>query len=324
MSAMRPEHDLVPYIPGELPGDPILVLAPHPDDEVMGCGGFLARASDEGREIHVIILTDGAAQGEPEERRAESLEAARRLGLSEPVFAGFEDRGLEHDRPELTEAIRHALERTDPRLLLVPSPAEVHPDHRAVALAAYHLLSDPEVPVRDDLELVSFEVSAVLRPNLLLDVGAVWSRVRHAVEAFASQLEVHPYLEILEGIATARRLTLGRSVERAEAFFSVPLAFVRSHTASEWASWQGPSAHLEGTEQDASDRSRLLEDLRRQTSDLEERIAACRERLEHRDELERLLTESEGRLRELDETLTAITKSWTWKIHTIFERLRRR
>ncbi len=321
---MQPEHELVPYAPGNLPGEPILVLAPHPDDEVIGCGGFLAQAVDEGREIHVVILTDGTAQGDSGARRAESLEAARRLGLPEPVFAGLQDRGLAHDLPELTREIRNAIDRIKPRLLLVPSPAEVHPDHRAVALATYHLLSNPELQARDDLELVAYEVSAVLRPNLLLDVGAVWDRVHRAVEAFASQLEVHPYMEILEAIATARRLTLGRSVEWAEAFFRVPLAFVRSHTVAEWASRQGPSALLEGTDLDASDRNRLLEQLRRQLSSLEERVAACKKRLEQRDELERLLTESEGRIRELDETLAAITNSWTWKIHSIFERLKRR
>lgn len=321
---MQPEHELVPYAPGSLPGDPILVLAPHPDDEVIGCGGFLAQAVDEGREIHVMILTDGAAQGHPQARRAESLEAARRLGLPEPMFVGLQDRGLAHNLPELIGAIRHALERTGPRLLLLPSPAEVHPDHRAVALATYHLLSNPEVRARDELELVAYEVSAVLRPNLLLDVGAVWDRVSHAVEAFASQLEVHPYMKTLEAIATARCLTLGRSVERTEAFFGVSLAFVRSHTAAEWASRQGPSSFLEGSEYEISDQRRILEQLRRRISSLEERVAACKARLEERDELERLLTESEGRLRELDETLAAVRRSWTWKIHSVFERLKRR
>ncbi len=324
MIPMRPEQELVPYAPGRLEGDPVLVLAPHPDDEVFGCGGFLAAAAEEGRTVQVVVLTDGAAQGEEAVRRAESVEAARRLGTGEPLFMGLPDRGLEPELPALREAIAGALGRTEPALVLVPSPAEVHPDHRATALAAYRLLADPETQLRGDLKLVTYEVSAVLHPNLLLDVSVVWDRVLHAARAFASQLEFHPYLEILDALATARRLTLGPAVRRAEAYFRTPLSLVRRQTVLEWAAAQGPSAGLETGETEAAEREELAARLRREIARLEEELARCRQHLREAEEDGQRLRAAEGRLSELEATLQAITRSRTWRLHLLLERLRGR
>ena len=71
-SAMRQEAELVPYVTTRLAGSPLLVLAPHPDDEVFGCGAVLLEAVRGGCDIHVVVVTDGDAQGDPEARRRES------------------------------------------------------------------------------------------------------------------------------------------------------------------------------------------------------------------------------------------------------------
>ena len=242
---MRPEQELVPYTPGRLEGDPVLVLAPHPDDELFGCGGFLALAAGEGRNVEVLILTDGAAQGDPGTRRAESCEAARRLGLPEPHFAGFADRSLEPDGEALHAALRSAIDAVRPALVLVPSPAEVHPDHRATALALAALLMGDAGILPDTAAVAAYEVSAMLRPNVLLDVGAVWARVLDAAGAFASQLETHPYLEILECAATIRALTLGPGVARAQAFHRITAGELRAIGPLRWAGRIGPVDGLE-------------------------------------------------------------------------------
>jgi LmbE family N-acetylglucosaminyl deacetylase len=240
---MRSEQELVPYSPGTLEGDPVLVLAPHPDDELFGCGAFLARAADEGRRVEVLVLTDGGAQGDPETRRAESREAARRLGTPEPRFAGLRDRGLEPDLPGLVGALHEAVDRIGPGILLTPSPAEVHPDHRAVALAVAALAASGAVPA--DTVVAAYEVSAMLRPNLLLDAGPVWERVLHAARAFGSQLGSHPYLEVLECAATIRALTLGPTVSRAEGYHVLTAGQLRAIGPRAWAARQGPTEGLE-------------------------------------------------------------------------------
>jgi LmbE family N-acetylglucosaminyl deacetylase len=247
---MRSEEDLIPYSPGRLDGSPVLVLAPHPDDEVFGCGGAIVQSLRVGAEVRLVVLTDGAAQGDPDIRRTEALEASARLGLEEPEFWGFADRSLKPDDADLTEKMRALLTDFSPKLILLPSPAEIHPDHRAVAVLVYSLVQSatPGGELQNALQstrLATYEVSAVLRPNLLVDVSAEWETVLSAAEAYASQLAVHPYVEVMDGMARSRRLTLPSGVRRAEAYHVVDPRYVRTHSAAEWAAAQGPSDGLE-------------------------------------------------------------------------------
>jgi len=247
---MRSEEDLIPYTPGRLDGSPVLVLAPHPDDEVFGCGGAIVQSLGAGAEVRLVILTDGAAQGDPGIRRAEALEASTRLGLGEPEFWGLADRSLKPGDPNLAGRLRGLLVDMAPELILLPSPAEIHPDHRAVAVLVYSLIQSavPGSELQNALQstrLATYEVSAVLRPNVLLDVSGEWETVLSAAQAYASQVDVHPYVEVMEGMAQSRRLTLPRAVQRAEAYHVVDPRYVRTHSAAEWAAAQGPNVGLE-------------------------------------------------------------------------------
>jgi len=247
---MRTEQDLVPYTAGQLEGSPVLVLAPHPDDEVFGCGGALVQAAKNGTPVRVVVLTDGEAQGDAETRRVEAREAADRLGLGSPEFWGLADRSLRPDDTELVGRIRDLLTEFAPGLLLLPSPAEIHPDHRSIALLVYGLVqsSTPGDELHDALQATRFatyEVSAVLRPNLLVDVSAEWEIVVSAAEAYESQLEQHPYIEVMEGMTQARRLTLPKEVSQAEAYHVVDPRYIRTHSVAEWAAAQGPIVGLE-------------------------------------------------------------------------------
>ncbi|MCP4896469.1 MAG: hypothetical protein GY906_05790 [bacterium] len=261
-AGVRLESELIPYAVGELRGSPLVVLAPHPDDEVFGCAAALAQAARFGSEAHVVILTDGAAQGDGTSRQAESQEAARRLGVSEPRFLGFDDRSLDPGEPELLERLRGLLVELRPKVLLVPSTAELHPDHRAVALAVYRILRDASsdaelIAAVENTQLVAYEVSSFLRPNLLLDLTADWEAAVAAAEAFGSQNEILPYLEVFSAVTAARRLTLPETVQRAQAFFDVDREFIDSHTLLEWAACQGPTDALETDESYVSLRSEV-------------------------------------------------------------------
>src|SRR5688572_7808705 len=79
----------------------ILVLAPHADDEVLGCGGFIARRAAEGCEVHVLVATigdvcdvNGTSKSSATERCAELAEASRILGVAhhEVLFENYENR----------------------------------------------------------------------------------------------------------------------------------------------------------------------------------------------------------------------------------------
>jgi len=74
------EAEAIPYEPALLRGERLLVLAPHPDDEVIGCGGLIAQHLRENRAVRIVIATDGAAGGDAEAREAEARRGVAALG----------------------------------------------------------------------------------------------------------------------------------------------------------------------------------------------------------------------------------------------------
>ena len=94
----------------------VLVIAAHPDDEVLGCAGTIVRHTSVGDEVHIALLTDGvSSRGEEQGREAEILrrrasasEAAKILGANPPYFLDFPDQRL--DSVPLIEIV-HSIER---------------------------------------------------------------------------------------------------------------------------------------------------------------------------------------------------------------------
>jgi LmbE family N-acetylglucosaminyl deacetylase len=127
-----------------------LVLAPHFDDEVLGCGGLLAQLTAAGATVRVLFLTDGGGgreavadrDGYRLRRRQEALAAAAVLGIAGCDFLDLPDGALGDHLDQAAAAARRALLAQRPELLLCPSPLEVTADHRA-AFAALHRVLGP-------------------------------------------------------------------------------------------------------------------------------------------------------------------------------------
>lgn len=198
----------------------VLVFAPHADDEVFGCGGALALHAREGADVQVIVLTDGRANdpaaGEevPGIREAESLAAAHVLGYAAPTFWRLPDRGLQYDEV-LVSRIGEALATWQPQTVYAPAPSEVHPDHRACALAVLEAVRRYE----GETGLSLYEVGVPIpHPDSLVDIGPVLELKRKAMRCFSSQLAIQAYDEHIEALNRYRTYTLGRGVTAAEAF----------------------------------------------------------------------------------------------------------
>jgi LmbE family N-acetylglucosaminyl deacetylase len=213
-----PEPELVPYRPIE-PASlrSLLVLAPHPDDEVFACGGLLAIAAAQGLRTDVAIVSDGAAGGDAAVRAQESRRAAAELGYAAGAgrlaLWGRPDRGVVPDAA-LVQRIVAALDAGANEWLLAPSPFEVHPDHRAVCLAAVEAWRQ-----RPACRLGFFEIGQPLLPNGLLDITEVLALKQRAMRCFASQLAVQAYDEQVTALNRYRAYTLGPAVSHAEAYW---------------------------------------------------------------------------------------------------------
>ncbi len=222
---------LVPYGAAEVRRETLLVLAPHPDDEVFGCGGLSALVASAGGRVVPVLLTDGGggdfsgssdAAAYVATRLAESTRAAEILGTEPPRALGFQDRSLAARGEDLVAALLALFSEVRPDSVLVPSPAETHPDHRAAARAAHtaFLRAWPDAPAR----LVFYEVSAPLAPNRLVAVDAVAALKSAAVAAFASQLNERPFDALVAGISSYRAMTLPAGATKAEAFLELSCA----------------------------------------------------------------------------------------------------
>ncbi|HEY0787056.1 MAG TPA: PIG-L family deacetylase, partial [Thermoanaerobaculia bacterium] len=117
------EKELVPYETTALRGERMLVVAPHPDDETIGCGGLLALHVAEGRDCRVIVVTDGSAHAgaSPAGRREEEVRRALTiLGSAEVEFLGIPDRQAEESAAEIASMLAEQIQTFRPDLLLLP------------------------------------------------------------------------------------------------------------------------------------------------------------------------------------------------------------
>ncbi len=134
--------------PGEL-AQPALVLAPHFDDETLGCGGTIIKKRRAGARVRVVFMTDGGASHarfiDPGElatlRRREALAAAEVLGVppDDVVFLGHEEKRLTERADDAGEQVRAHLASLAPQQLFAPCPWDLWPDHlatRAIAESA--------------------------------------------------------------------------------------------------------------------------------------------------------------------------------------------
>src|SRR5262245_10454423 len=105
----------------------VLVLAPHPDDESLGCGGTMALLAEDGAEVRALIATDGEAtrgaalapEQIAERRRAEATEAGRAVGATVD-FLGLPDGALSERSDELAARLREAIEKYEPEAVFAP------------------------------------------------------------------------------------------------------------------------------------------------------------------------------------------------------------
>jgi len=232
------ETQLVPPPLDRPPGSRILVLAPHMDDEALGCGGSLHRHVLAGESVTVAYLTDGR-KGDPAlnvlelpadecERREERLVAvrcdeARRsaavLGVRDLRFLGNRDQELVVS-PKTRRQVRELLEEVRPDLVYLPFPTDHHPDHRATnriflsALAATRGLDPPMC--------CGFEVWTPIVPNCLVDITGVIDVKRRALDQFASQMSSIDFGRCILGLHAYRSMIHLRGRGYAEAFVLLP------------------------------------------------------------------------------------------------------
>lgn len=218
----------------------VLVIAAHPDDEVLGCGGSIAKWSGAGEAVHIVIMAEGTTSRD-ESRDAESkreelsllarsaYQAGEILGATSVKLLGFPDNRMDSlDHLDVVKAIEAEVERLKPHTVVTHHYGDVNIDHR-ITHEAVVTACRPQ-PAHSVRRLLAFEVSSstewqppgshiAFQPNWFEDVSETLGRKIDALKVYQSEMREWPHARSLQSIEHMARWR-GGSVgsEAAEAF----------------------------------------------------------------------------------------------------------
>lgn len=217
----------------------ILVIAPHADDEVLGCGASIARHVESGDSVVVAIMTN-AAIGAPElfsendidRVRMEARSAHRFLGVRETVFFDFPAPCLDqYPQYKISEKLSVLISNFLPDTVYVPHAGDIHCDHGVVfrsALVACRPFANSSVKniyayeTLSETEWASPYAGEPFSPNHFIDVSNVFHKKLDAMRRYESQLRSFPHprsLDAIDALSMVRGSTI--SVRHAEAFVTI-------------------------------------------------------------------------------------------------------
>jgi LmbE family N-acetylglucosaminyl deacetylase len=212
----------------------VLAMVAHPDDEVIGAGGTLARHAAAGDAVYIAFLTDGVgSRGDDSaaaKRRAEAARhAASLLGAKEPLFLGFLDNRLDGaDLLGITQAIEGVIAAVKPTTVYTHHAGDLNIDHvicqRAVLTACRPLPGSAirriyAMEVQSSTEWSAPVQDNAFVPSRFVDISALQKIKRAALEAYREEMRPFPHarsVEAIEALATWRGA--GAGLKAAEAF----------------------------------------------------------------------------------------------------------
>jgi N-acetylglucosamine malate deacetylase 1 len=172
----------------------VLVLSPHIDDDVIGCGGVIRQHADLGAAIVSVYLRDGGATRESEARRAAEI-----IGVSELIFLRWGPaantrrwgpvptaKSLIPIQRDTIKGLREIIENTKPEVLYAPFFLDPHPDHASATYLLDAAMSSCRTPIE---RLYLYEVWGPLVPDVLIDITKQADVKRRAINAHCSQVE---------------------------------------------------------------------------------------------------------------------------------------
>ncbi|WP_461496861.1 PIG-L deacetylase family protein [Ramlibacter sp.] len=196
----------------------MLVIAPHPDDETLGCGGTLARLAPA-CDVHVLLVTNGDGGGDlpPETsalRKQEMAAAVRTLGIANEVLHLDEPDGRFDDTSSFRAALAAIVQRLQPDWVFLPWLGDSHPDHSRISRASSQVLRRSAVQ-----RVLYYETWNPVPATHVVDITPVLETKKAAVLCHVTALKYGNYLDAMLGLNAYRALYLPPGERRwAEAY----------------------------------------------------------------------------------------------------------
>lgn len=202
----------------------VLVFAPHPTDEILGCGGTLIQHCQHDDELKVVYLTNGS-KGNPSGTRDNSLINIRQneaksalefIGGGVTDFWGFAEGAFDVNKTTIGLAKR-IISDFKPNIIYLPWVGDNIGDHQSVTALLYKAAS-PLTELK--FELWQYEIGSPLVPNRLVKIGSVLEQKKNAIEMYKSQVGSQGDFEAIIGLNTYRGFISDLN-EPAEAYLSL-------------------------------------------------------------------------------------------------------
>lgn len=207
----------------------ILILAAHPDDEVLGMGGTIKKLSKQGHNLHLCTITEGASAQYRDEKMIEvrknaSIESGKFLGISSFEFLDFRDMGLDSiPRLDIIRKIEKTIQKIDPKMVFTTPGNDLHPDHELVhkcTIAASR-------PLKNNIErLLCYEIPSPLiqqfNPNVFENIEDEFGDKIDSFKMYESEVEEFPHprsIQTIESLANFRGMQSG--FKKAESFLLI-------------------------------------------------------------------------------------------------------
>jgi len=216
----------------------VLVIAAHPDDEVLGCGGTIAKMAAEGKQVEILILGEGAASrdgssvDEVEHLQNDARKAAKVLGAANVRFASFPDNRFDSiPLLDVIKQIEAVVAEVKPEWVFTQHGGDLNVDHqitfRAVMTAVRPMEGEPvralyAYEVASSTEWAFQRFDPVFRPNYFVGIDEFMEQKSLAMEAYGGEIRPVPHPrspEVLLAMAVSRGSAVG--LKAAEAFETI-------------------------------------------------------------------------------------------------------
>lgn len=192
----------------------VLILAAHPDDEVLGCGGTIARLAQEGHHIDTVIFCEnstvryGASMNGKIEKMAKKCAGV--LGVKDPVFLRMPDQKLDtYSALEMVQVVEKVIKEYQPDMILTHHGGDINEDHQVLfeaTMVAARPLPNGKIKSIMTYETISSTEWGVsnyhssFRPNVFYDISGTLQTKLEAFGAYTSEIRQFPHPRSIEAI----------------------------------------------------------------------------------------------------------------------------
>lgn len=218
----------------------ILVIAAHPDDEVLGCGGTIAKLAKQGNDVHVLILGEGVTSRDDKRNRAGRVEdiqqlkrqaekAHRLLGIKKTFLYDFPDNRFDTvSLLDIVKTIEKVKKGTMPEIVFTHHRGDLNIDHQITfkaVLTAFRPVKGERVrgiysfEVPSSTEWNAPSLSDYFMPNYFSDISKTLAQKIRAVKEYKSEIRAFPHPRSVESVQVyAKRWGIQVGLSAAEAF----------------------------------------------------------------------------------------------------------